>query len=155
MEVREDYRYHRLFVKHWYDCFPGYIALYLDRIDLPVLQNRKKYGKERYTRLNLDAVRSVYEYMTDRYQETGSYEDALWESSVFAHEQIISRMQADPTLKGLARYEPENNPLSGFDVREGREAYLNSRGYEVYRSPQYYLYLWRNSLTDAATVRLH
>ena len=65
VEVREDYRYHRLFVKHRYDCFPGYIALYLDRIDLPVLQNRKKYETERYARLNRDAVRSVYQY-TDR-----------------------------------------------------------------------------------------
>ena len=66
VEVREDDRYHRLFVKHRYDCFPSYIALYLDRIDLPVLQNRKKYRKKRYTRLNRDAVLSVYQYMTDR-----------------------------------------------------------------------------------------
>lgn len=66
MEVREDDHYHRLFVKHRYDRFPGYIAIYLDRIDLPVLQNRKKYGKERYARLNRDAVLSVYQYMTDR-----------------------------------------------------------------------------------------
>lgn len=32
------------------DCFPGYVSLYLDQIDLHVLENRKKYGKERYTR---------------------------------------------------------------------------------------------------------
>ena len=64
-------------------------------------------------------------------------------------------MQADPTLKDLARYESENTPLSGFDVREGREAFPGSRDYDVYQSPQYYLYLWRNSLTDAAAGRLY
>jgi len=126
------------------DCFPGYVSLYLDQIDLHVLENRKKYGKERYTRLNREAILSVYSYTAARYQGPDSFETALWDGSVFAWEQMTARMQADPALRGLVRYGAENNPLSEFDAGMGKDAFLSSRERGAYQSPLYDLQDWRD-----------
>ena len=130
------------------DCFPGYVSLYLDQIDLHVLENRKKYGKEHYTRLNREAILSVYSYTAARYQGPDSFETALWEGSVFAREQMTARMQADPALRGLVRYGAENNPLAEFDAGMDKEPFLSSRERGTYQSPLYYLQDWRELMED-------
>ncbi len=38
---------------------------------------------------------------------------------MFAREHLLARVQADPSLKKLARFQPENDPLSGFDPQIG------------------------------------
>ena len=79
-----------------------------------------------YPPIDPDPVYEVYFYTIEQYLSTGSFQAALWNGSVFAHDQILSRQKADPSLKKLDRYQDRNNPLHGFDPKADPDSYFNS-----------------------------
>ena len=72
--------------------------------------------------MDREAVYAVYSYTMERYEDTGSFQTALWDGSVFAQEHLLARVQEDPSLQELARFQEWNDPLSDFDPQTGPEA---------------------------------
>ena len=98
----------------------GCIPFLIEEVDKYLVRCQRLYGdEEAYPPLDREAIYAVYSYTMERYHDTGSFETALWDGAVFAREHLLARVQADPSLKKLARFQPENDPLSGFDPQIG------------------------------------
>lgn len=116
----------------WFD---KYIVLYMDRVDEYLLDYEEPP-------LNRNAVDSVYKYVIEIYHSTGSFQKALWNGSIFAQNQAVSRLEEQPYLRTVKRYADENNPLSAFRPEQGMEVFLTSTNSESARTPKYYLDNW-------------
>lgn len=106
----------------------GCVPYLVEEVDGYLERCRRRYeDEEAYPPLDREAVYAVYSYTMERYDDTGSFQTALWDGSVFAQEHLLARVQEDPSLKELARFQEWNDPLSGFDPQAGPEACFHPR----------------------------
>jgi hypothetical protein len=108
---------------------PYFIPPYLEEVSWYQEYVQRHYDEQHpdaYPPIDPDPVYEVYFYTIEQYLSTGSFQAALWNGSVFAHDQILSRQKADPSLKKLDRYQDRNNPLHGFDPKADPDSYFNS-----------------------------
>ena len=108
--------------------FSGFIPLYMEEVN-GYLEYRPGYGdsgsKDAYPPLDPDPVYAVYDYTMEQYFDTGSFETALWEGAVFAHAHLLSRLEANPGLGKLERFQDENNFFAEFDPQKGPDFYFS------------------------------
>ncbi|NBI69990.1 hypothetical protein D3Z50_02685 [Clostridiaceae bacterium] len=97
-------------------------------------------------RLEPEPVYAVYSYTVKRYLDTGSFETALWDGSVFAHEQLLSRLQEHPDLEKTARFQDNRNPFSDFNPEAGSKYYFHHTTQYGKDSPPYLYHAWENNL---------
>ncbi len=132
--------------------FSGFIPLYMEEVN-GYLEYRPGYGdsgsKDAYPPLDPDPVYAVYDYTMEQYFDTGSFETALWEGAVFAHAHLLSRLEANPGLGKLERFQDENNFFAEFDPQKGPDFYFSEeREYRPDSLRQLY-YSWEWCAIDA------